>query len=156
MLPLITMPFPMTAAPPWSGLCSKSLLAIISYRGALLLPLRNPRTGIKSVADYAGLSRMLDFAELVAAAHQIDAVATKLHAFRTETQPLLQARFSRQTDLAARAQHAMPGYWLTARFAARPQRPNHLPRRPGMSARRRDIAVSGDLPFRNPPHRGKH
>ncbi len=55
-----------------------------------------------------------DFAEFVPAAHQIHAVATKFHPFGTETQPLLEARFSGQTDFSAGAEHAMPGHWLSA------------------------------------------
>jgi len=82
---------------------------------------------------------------------QIDSVPRNNNPFGSQSQPLLQPALPSEPNPPACAHHTMP-----RNVFPRPQRPNHLPRRSGMSAGRRDFAVRGNAALRNTPNLRQH
>ena len=78
----------------------------------------------------------------------VDAGTMENHAFRFQPETLLERRFTAEQYLAPRADDPMP------RQPSRVlERPDHLPCRARKTCRARDIAISGDVAFRNPADR---
>src|SRR6185312_5043229 len=111
----------------------------------------SPAISIRSAVSYrmraySRFSKLFQFSfwERVSEAFEVDLVARDDHAFRAQAHPLLQSVLAGEANFTACADYAMP-----RDVRAVPQRPDHLPRRAGVSAGSRDIAVGRDPALRD-------